>query len=390
MRTRWPGLAVCGLLALLALGINQVLGALSPYITSVILGALVGNLLPLDWAQPGFSFAARTLLRLGVVLLGLRVALADLVEIGLPGLAVVFLVVTATFFGTRWLASRRGVSDRLGLLIGTGYAICGVSAVVAMTGVIGADDEESTYAVGLVTLAGGLSIVILPLLGRLLGLDPAEFGTWAGGAVHDVAQTVATASAFPDPSLAAAIVVKLTRVALLAPLVIAISLSWRRRQPVGTERPPLVPLFVLGFLAMVVLRSTGIVPQASARLGQRNRDLSLRRLPRRCWSRSRLRSTPASRRPPAASGPARLAAGGLDGAARGGTGHHWSVSVDSYHSPSMSGWRAGLVALALGGVVLAVGWVIGRDPSPNPDGPNRPGGRDRPDPLVYPCLRSGL
>ncbi len=262
MRTRWPGLAVCGLLALGALGINQVLPAVSPYIIAVLLGTLAANLLRLDWSRPGFSFAARNLLRLGVVLLGLRVSLADLAEIGLPGLAVVVLAVTATFFGAQWLASRLGVSERLGLLIGTGYAICGVSAVVAMTGVIGADEEESTYAIGLVTLAGSLSIVILPLLGRLLGLDPIEFGTWAGGAVHDVAQTVATASAFPDPSLTAAIVVKLTRVALLAPLVIAVSLAWHRREPVGTERPPLVPLFVLGFLAMVVIRSTGIVPQA--------------------------------------------------------------------------------------------------------------------------------
>jgi uncharacterized integral membrane protein (TIGR00698 family) len=130
-----------------------------------------------------------------------------------------------------------------------------------MNGVIGADDEEAAYAVGLVTLAGSLSIVVLPLLGSLLGLDADRFGAWVGGAVHDVAQTVATAATSGDDAIETAIVIKLTRVALLAPLVVAVTLWQRRTRPRARrgDRPPLLPWFVVGFLAMVALRSTGLL-----------------------------------------------------------------------------------------------------------------------------------
>jgi uncharacterized integral membrane protein (TIGR00698 family) len=204
--------------------------------------------------------AASQILRLGVVLIGLRIAVRDLAAIGLPGVVVVVLAVTTTFFGAQWIGRRVGVSDNLALLIGTGYSICGVSAVAAMNGVIRADEEEAAYAVGLVTLAGSLSIVILPLAGHLLGLEDTDFGMWIGGAVHDVAQTVATASTGGDSSLAAAVVVKLTRVALLAPLVIGVTIARRSSAlDVAGRRPPLLPLFVVGFLVMVLVRSSGFV-----------------------------------------------------------------------------------------------------------------------------------
>ena len=119
----------------------------------------------------------------------------------------VAVTVVATFFGAQLLGRLLGVSRDLSLLIGTGYAICGVSAVAAMNGVVAAEDEEVTYAIGLVTMAGSLSILALPLIAQWLGMEPAAFGSWVGGAVHDVAQTVAAASAAPPPALEAANVV---------------------------------------------------------------------------------------------------------------------------------------------------------------------------------------
>ena len=233
----------------------------SPLIIAVALGIIAGNTTQMRFVRPGMRFAASRLLRIGVVLIGLRVALSDLVAIGLPGLIVVLLVVTVTFFGAQWVGERMGVSPNLSLLIGTGYSICGVSAVAAMSGVVAADEEESAYAIGLVTLAGSLSILILPLLGALFGMSTIEFGTWVGGAVHDVAQTVATASSRGDEALTSAIVVKLTRVALLAPLVVGVALARRnQRSNPAAVRPPLVPLFVAGFLVMVLVRSSGLIP----------------------------------------------------------------------------------------------------------------------------------
>ena len=255
------GLALAVGLAVVAQILGSLADLVSPLIIAVVLGAVASNAFGLSFAGPGMRWAASRLLRIGVVLIGLRVSLGDLGAIGLPGLVIVLMTVTVTFFGSQWLGRQIGLSPDLSLLIGTGYSICGVSAVAAMNGVIGADEEEAAYAVGLVTLAGSLSILVLPLLGTLFGLPATDFGTWVGGAVHDVAQTVATASTGGDEALAAAIVVKLTRVALLAPLVVGVALTRKNRtQPDSASRPPLVPLFVVGFLTMVAIRSTGIVP----------------------------------------------------------------------------------------------------------------------------------
>jgi uncharacterized integral membrane protein (TIGR00698 family) len=257
------GLLLAVLVAFAARLIGSAADLISPLIIAVALGIVAGNTVDMSAARAGMRWAASRLLRIGVVLIGLRVGLDDLADIGLPGLVVVVMAVTVTFFGTQWLGQRMGISPDLSLLIGTGYSICGVSAVAAMNGVIRADEEEAAYAIGLVTLAGSLSIVVLPVLGTVIGMTPGDFGTWVGGAVHDVAQTVATASTDGDEALTAAIVVKLTRVALLAPLVIGVALARRRSTSLETaSRPSLLPLFVAGFLLMVGVRSTGIIPDS--------------------------------------------------------------------------------------------------------------------------------
>lgn len=248
-----------------AIALGRVLEPVSALIIALILGFGVGNLVGHELGLgPGFQFVARHLLRAAVVLLGARLSFGDLAAIGGPGLAVVAVTVVATFFGAQLLGRLLGVSRDLSLLIGTGYAICGVSAVAAMNGVVAAEDEEVTYAIGLVTMAGSLSILALPLIAQWLGMEPTAFGSWVGGAVHDVAQTVAAASAAPPPALEAAIVVKLTRVALLAPLVVAVAIS-RRRVGSTTRQPPL-PLFVLGFLALVAMQSAGLLSAAVTEL----------------------------------------------------------------------------------------------------------------------------
>ena len=149
----------------------------------------------------------------------------------------------------------------------TGYSICGASAIAAMDGVVHAEEEETAYAIALVTLCGTLSILVLPVVAGWTGLSGEAFGTWVGGSVHDVGQVVATASQDGQAAVAAATVVKLTRVVLLAPLVACVAL--RRRALAGSStggtavdedrRPPLLPLFVIGFLAAIVVRSTGIL-----------------------------------------------------------------------------------------------------------------------------------
>ena len=256
-RVALPGLAAVACAAAASFGIHELLPEVSALVIAVVLGILVANLgLHRAALRPGTGFAAKRLLRIGVVLLGFQLAAGDTAHLGAPGLAVVALVVTSTFFGTWWLGRRLGVSPALSLLIATGFAICGASAIAAMRGVIDAEDEEVAFSIALVTLCGTLSIAVLPVLQGPLGLSDEQFGTWVGAAVHDVAQVVATAATAGAVALSAAIVVKLTRVVLLAPLVAGTSFVQRHRTAVPR---PILPLFVLGFLATMGVRSSDVL-----------------------------------------------------------------------------------------------------------------------------------
>lgn len=264
---RAPGILLVVVIAAVAWILASTSSALSPLVVGVALGAVAANIAPIpERCAPGVQWCAKTILRVGVVLLGLRLSLGDVADLGTRGLLVVAVVVASTFFGTQWIARRLGVGADLGLLIATGYSICGASAIAAVNGTVGADDDETAYAITLVTLYGSLSIVVLPVIGQLVGFDDQTFGTWVGAAVHDVGQVVATASTRGGIAIEAATIVKLTRVILLAPLVALVALDRRRkdaaagREAIGdTARPPLLPLFVIGFLAMIAVRTSGVL-----------------------------------------------------------------------------------------------------------------------------------
>jgi uncharacterized integral membrane protein (TIGR00698 family) len=269
VRSTLPGLVVVSALAALAFVLAE-WSSFSSLVVGIALGAVVANTVGVPAVlAPGVRFGGRTLLRAGIVVLGLRLSLGDVVGLGADGLLVVLMVVVVTFFGTQWLARQLGIGRDLGLLVATGYSICGASAIAAVNGVVHADEEETAYAITLVTICGTLSIFVLPFVADRVGLVGAEFGTWVGASVHDVGQVVATASTGDAAALEAATVVKLTRVVLLAPLVALVSLSARRRRPVtlsaasnhaAVERhPPLLPLFVIGVLGAMLVRSTGVL-----------------------------------------------------------------------------------------------------------------------------------
>lgn len=260
-----PGVVLVAAFGLLATYLAGFSSSLSPLVVGLGLGVLIANVWPIPQRlQPGITFSSRTLLRVGVALLGFRLSVGDLLELGGAGIVVVTGVVALTFIGTRWLADRLGIGRDLGLLVATGYSICGASAIAAMDAVVEADEEEAAYAVALVTLFGTLSIVVLPLLAPVLGLAGETYGYWVGGAIHDVGQVVAAASLEGDGALEAATVVKLTRVVLLAPLVAAVAVQ-RRRTAASTasrddqRRQPLIPMFVVAFLGAILIRSSGVL-----------------------------------------------------------------------------------------------------------------------------------
>ncbi len=255
-----PGLAVVAGGVAIAIAVSLVQPSISALTVAVLLGAVVANVVALPPSTaPGIRFAGRRLLRLGVVLLGLKLVFHDVMGLGYEILVLAVVAVVVTFVATRWLGKVLGVGEGLSLLIATGFSICGASAVAAMNSVREQDEEDVAGALGLVTLFGTIAMFGLPALYPLTGLSPTQYGVWAGGSVHEVAQVVAAAGPVSG-ALAIAVAVKLTRVVLLAPMLAAVSFAERLRYPAGGQRPPLVPLFVLGFLAMAAVRATGLLP----------------------------------------------------------------------------------------------------------------------------------
>jgi uncharacterized integral membrane protein (TIGR00698 family) len=166
---------------------------------------------------------------------------------------------------------RMGLSDRLGTLLGVGTSICGVTAIVATAPVIEAREEETSLAVTTITVFGLLAVVIYPVLGRLWGLSDTFFGTWAGTAVNDTSQVVATGLIFSQKAGEVATVVKLTRNLFMAPVIVGFSWFYVRRRQAeegatgGGKTLKLrqaVPLFILGFVGMAILNSLGAFPPA--------------------------------------------------------------------------------------------------------------------------------
>lgn len=272
MREYLPGLALAAVVAAAAFGLRSLnlpgLAKLSPLMLAILIGMTVRNFLGRPQAaRAGIALCLRAPLRTGIVLLGLQVTLAEILGIGVAGLAILAFALLGTFFFTLWLGRRLGVPSGLTTLIATGTGICGASAIVAANTVIRDNEEAVAYALATVTLFGTIAMFAYPILGGILPLNQSGYGLWTGASVHEVAQVVAAGFARGQVTGELATVAKLARVLMLAPLVIGMGLwvqrELARRSAASGEvirgRVPM-PWFVFGFLGMVLLAGTGWVP----------------------------------------------------------------------------------------------------------------------------------
>ncbi len=232
LRRYTPGLALSAALAGVATWLAttptpQAWG-LSALTLAIALGMLMGHtLFPSLAAQagPGVDFARSGLLRAGIVLYGFRISFHDIAGVGWPGLLinlsmVVLILGAAVVIGTRWL----GLDRQTSLLIGAGSAICGAAAVMATQPVVRGDEHKVSIAIATVVVFGTLSMLLYPLAYPYLGLSPHSFGLFAGSTIHEVAQVVAAGDAIGPEAAHAAVVEKMLRVMLLAPVLLVLSL----------------------------------------------------------------------------------------------------------------------------------------------------------------------
>ncbi len=248
---------------------------ISPLIVGIVLGMVYGNTLrlhlPVYWL-PGIVFSSKTLLRIAIVLYGFRLTYQDIFLVGIDGLIVASCMLTTTFLGGSWLGIRVfRLPRRLAFLTAAGSAVCGAAAVLATEPVVKAKSHESSVAVGTVVLFGTLAMFIYPSLfnSGFLGMTAEEYGLFAGGTLHEVAHAVAAGQAVSPEAANTAIIVKMMRVMLIAPLLI--SLGWWLAHKPGSANKARgasynmrsFPWFAVYFLVCIGINSLGIIPQST-------------------------------------------------------------------------------------------------------------------------------
>jgi uncharacterized integral membrane protein (TIGR00698 family) len=274
-----PGLILTLALALAAWWLHKVprVSAISTLMLAILLGMIVRNTVGVQAAwQPGIRFGMRRLLRLAIMLLGFQLSMHQIWQVGGLGFLIVLATLVSTFLFTLWLGKQLGVSRKLTELIASGTSICGASAVVATNTVTEGSDEDVAYAIAVITAFGTASVLLYPIAAGFLGMPASAYGLWTGSSIHEIAQVIAAAFQGGSVSAQYGAISKLSRVMLLAPVVFTMGMLAARRRGTGGgahSKAP-VPWFLLGFLAMILVNSSGLLSAAwTARLVMVNQFL---------------------------------------------------------------------------------------------------------------------
>ena len=266
-----PGLALAALLAAIA---NYISGFI-PY--RLISGGVFALLLEMainplvsgkEIFASGIKLVSKQVLRLAIILMGLTLSFTQVLSVGKYSIIVMCFTLFAAFFGGYWLGRLFGMNWKLSGLISAGTGICGGSAVAAIAPTIDADDCDVAYAISATFIFDIIMVVLFPIMGRYFGMSDMGFGLWTGTAVNDTSSVVAAGYAFSDTAGSFSIIVKLTRTLSIIPTVLVFSFinerinakktGSREKRKINIRK--IFPYFILLFLLMVAVRSTGIVP----------------------------------------------------------------------------------------------------------------------------------
>ncbi|MEW1648301.1 YeiH family protein [Streptomyces sp. NPDC091219] len=267
-----PGLAACAAIAAVATGV----GTVAPLVGAPVIGILIGALWRVRLGirpvlLPGVARAKGFVLQLAVVLLGTQLSLAEIAQVGASSLPVM-LGTLAACLGVAYLVGRwLRIGADLRTLIGVGTAICGASAIAAVSPVIKAKSNDIAYAVSTIFLFNVAAVLVFPPLGHLLGMSQSDFGLFAGTAVNDTSSVVAAASSYGHAAADHAVVVKLVRSLMIIPICLALAALVRRRETrtepatAGGKVNPfqLVPWFLVGFLLTAAANTVGLLPHTT-------------------------------------------------------------------------------------------------------------------------------
>ena len=287
IHTILPGLVVVILLAIISMWLSDLIGVtlmgfekspISAVMICLILGLVIRNVFKLPTAlNVGFKFSVKKLLRLGIILLGIRLSIFSVFELGLIGIPIVLICIVSALIITTFLNKKLDQPKRLGTLIAVGTAICGVSAIVATSPVIDAKEEETAYAVAVITVFGLIATIGYPIIAYFIfGGDATKAGLWLGTSIHDTSQVTGAALVFADLwslplGLDVATITKLVRnvfMILVIPLMAFLYVKNQMKEATESGEiksnmkskvniKKLIPIFVIGFLLVSIFRSIG-------------------------------------------------------------------------------------------------------------------------------------
>lgn len=230
---------------------------------ALLLGMTLNFLIEAPRSQAGIEFASKTLLRIGVALLGLRIGWDQVTALGWMPVLMVIAIVTVTIGISVLLARLMGFSPLFGFLSGGATAICGASAAMALSAILPAHEkkEQATlFTVIGVSALSTLAMIAYPLIARATGLSDHQAGMFIGATIHDVAQVVGAGYAISPDAGDTATIIKLLRVAMLLPVILVAGYVTRKQAAPDATRPPLLPWFVVGFVLLMVVNSTNVLP----------------------------------------------------------------------------------------------------------------------------------
>lgn len=273
-----PGVVLVAVLTWMSLWLSELVGTrwmgfekspVSPVMLAILLGLGIASLVRLpDGVQPGLRFAVKKLLRLGIILLGIRLTIFDVFKLGVFGVPIIAVCIVGALLVTNWINQKLKLPERLGTLIAVGTSICGVTAIVATSPAIDADEDESAYAVATITVFGLFATIFYPYLANsLFGGQGVMAGLFLGTAVHETAQVVGAGKIYADIfnqeiALDVATVAKLVRNVFMVGVIPFMAYYYQQKTEPGkakkaTRITKLLPVFILGFLLMAILRSVG-------------------------------------------------------------------------------------------------------------------------------------
>jgi uncharacterized integral membrane protein (TIGR00698 family) len=269
LRELGPGVLVSGTVAIAAQFVSDRYGA-PAMLMALLLGIAFHFLAEEGRCVPGIDLTARTVLRMGVALLGVRISVDLLVALGAETILLLVLAIAGTILFGLLGARLLGRGWRLALITGGSVAICGASAAMAIAAVLprnAVSERNLIFTVMGVTVLSTIAMIAYPIIVDLFGLDHRAAGIFLGGTIHDVAQVVGAGFSVSQETGETATLVKLIRVTMLAPVVLVYSLAVRsipQEEGPSAKRPPLFPGFVIVFLILAAINSTGVVPPALA------------------------------------------------------------------------------------------------------------------------------